>query len=131
MYEDLLNQLDKNKAKLDAKREAIEALPELEGVLYGSTFTDWVSLSFPYKHELFNANKETMTAAGFRFMHESHLDNGTYEQVYYSENHTDVTLYYRPEAEGSTCKRNLIGYKKPEPIYEVTCMDAEPLVEAP
>jgi hypothetical protein len=38
-----------------------------------------------------------------------------------------LSLLVRQDLAGSTCKLNVIGYEQ-KPIYEVTCLEAEPLL---
>jgi hypothetical protein len=130
MNEKLIANIQKQIESLSALAEIAAEIPELIGVtgpgsaLGGNVF----GFEAPYNFETIKQNCEILETAGWSFRREYQwADDGTLGQFYHKDGY-ELDIFYRPRYVGSTCKLNILGYEQ-KPIYEVTCLDAEPLME--
>jgi hypothetical protein len=132
MNEQLIANIKRQIENFTALAQVAAEIPELVGVtgpgsaLGGNVF----GFEAPYNTETIKQNREILEAAGWKFSREYQWkDDGTLGQFFRKDGY-EIDIFYRPRYAGFTCKLNILGYEQ-KPIYEVTCLDAEPLVEAP
>jgi hypothetical protein len=131
MNEQLIATIGKQIERLNALAEFAAEIPELVGVTGHGNVIGGASFGFeaPYNTETIRQNREILEAAGWKLNRERQwTDDGTFGQFYRKDGY-ELDIFYRPNYAGSTCKLNILGYEQ-KPIYEVTCLDAEPLAEA-
>jgi hypothetical protein len=81
--------------------------------------------SLPYDFRIIKVNRSEFEMHDFSLVHEKQWsDDGVLGQ-WYRRGTANITIFYRPQMAGSTCKITKIGEEtKTVPIYEVTCMEA-------
>jgi hypothetical protein len=130
MNEKLIANIRGQIERLNALAQFATEIPELVGVTGHGNVIGGASFGFeaPYNTEAIKQNREILEAAEWKLVRERQwTDDGTFGQFYHKDDH-ELDIFYRPNYVGSTCKLNILGYEQ-KPIYEVTCLDAEPLME--
>lgn len=106
-------------------------LPELENVdewyLYSMSE---VTITMPYNFEMFEQTKQILISNGWNWDKDDSVKpwcgnilTDFYKGVIVNDKayHLTIHVHIKPDLNGSVCKRQIIGYAKPEPIYEVVC----------
>jgi hypothetical protein len=129
MYEDLKERIKKELEAAQNMLLAVETLPELEGNVLPHPSHNTILSGMPNNREFFQVNRARLEAAGWQYKHTmtNKNDGNLIVDFWNAEYSIEFTMILYPDMPGATCKRNLIGYEQ-KPIYEVTCMDAEPLL---
>jgi hypothetical protein len=130
MNEQLIANIQKQIEAFTALAQVAAEIPELVGTTGPGNALGSYSFGFeaPYNTETIKINRERVEAAGWKLARERQwADDGTLGQFYRKDGY-EIDIFYRPRYAGSTCKLTILGYEQ-KPIYEVTCLDAEPLME--
>lgn len=105
----------------------IDNLPELEGIDGWFTHSgSELTVTMPYDLKLYTRNRDALIEAGWEwdrldFVREWCGDILTDFTKTFEEVTLMIHFHVSPSLRGSTCKRNIIGYQDPKPIYEVVC----------
>jgi hypothetical protein len=129
---ELREQFKKMTDKIETFSSAIiEHMPESVDARYVFAYDDTISINIPYNPEKRTVLEAQLVELGWTKTDEGpDADNTSYGVKFtYPGIVGKVVIRMDPTAEGSTCKLNLIGFEK-KPVYEFSCLDAEPLVEA-
>jgi hypothetical protein len=131
MYYRLITAIEKELAAHAEMLATLRTLPEMEGINQMQTFQPGhIILCMPYDLEMFHRNRAILEAAGFKWNGDLSVATGCGNVITkFDRGSLRINFHIDPDFTGSTCKKVLIGYVQ-APIYEVTCMDAEPLIEA-
>ncbi len=128
MYEELIAQLEKEISLQEKMVKLLRELAPLEGIVRMQPYQPgWIIMILPYDLEMFHRNREYLTALGFKWdgnlIVSPHCGN-----ILTAFRRDDLVIQFHisPDEEGSTCRRQVVGYEK-EPIYEVTCLQADPI----
>ncbi len=124
-----LDQVAKMEKDLVKMRAALDDLEHLQNIHHGHVMDPRsVIVVIPHNKQLFDHNKEVLQTLGWKWDNDMNPNpsSGVVCANFYKDG-IQINIQLIPDMVGSTCKRNLIGYDK-QPIYELTCMEAEALV---
>ena len=130
MYTNLISKLETEMETQRLMLETLRTMPELEGInrMQPAYRAGMIILLMPYDLPMFHRNREKLEALGFAWDGNQSVSPHCGDIItYFTKGNLEISIHINPDLAGSTCKKNLIGYEQ-KPIYEVTCMDAEPLV---
>jgi hypothetical protein len=130
---ELREQFKKMTDKIETFSSAIiEHMPESVDARYIFAYDDTISINIPYNPEKRAVLEAQLVELGWVKASESVDATTTSYGITFQHPGVFGKLVIRmdPTADGSTCKLNLIGFEK-KPVYEFSCLGAEPLVEVP
>lgn len=118
-----LHQIEQYRIILELAVKAIVNLPDLERVERVDMLSmGQIACRAPHDYELMKRHQKQLEEAGWKPNGEHRFtDDGTLGR-YYRQEQVHLSIFYRPEIEGSTCAVHQIGTRT-EPIVEVTCKE--------
>ena len=130
MYQELISQINSEVDSMNELINIVSAMPELEGLIRTQTHAPRTAiLVFPYELSVYKRNVAAMLNAGWKQFGDleacSHGDTAI-ATFYKGETRWTgivISMHLDVTAEGSTCKRTLLGYEQ-RPVYEITCLEA-------